>query len=417
MLETPTFIAGMTRITSFVEADEILRNREFAAGGFEDESLPFRGRTLLELDGDEHRQRRQLERPLFTRAMLDRYDHEVLGPTIERSISADSTRGADGIVRADLVKLSHRMFLQIAATIIGLDDVDTPERTTLLEDCLYALNAAFDVKYSTRDHDDVIAEGLAAKDRFRESFYEPSARRRAELIARHGGGELADEDLPTDLLTIMLRHHGADWDSDLPTREAILYLAGATSTTSNAVNHAVAELDRWLAEHPEDRGHLDDDVFLRGVCNEALRLRQNVTALARRATREITLSTGRVVRAGEQTALDFIQANQDPEVFGPDADRFNPWRKVPAGVRPYGLAFGMGRHLCVGLPLVTTISGKPADEGEANRALLTILRALLDAGITLDPDRPATFAPTVEPVFESLPVLFIAPPGTDEDGA
>src|SRR4051812_4040927 len=119
---TPPFIAGMTRITSFAEADEILRNPEFGAGGFEDESLPFRGRTLLELDGDEHRQRRQLERPLFTKDRLDRYERDVLEPTIERCIVADSTRGSDGVVRADLVRLSHRMFLQIAATIIGLDD-------------------------------------------------------------------------------------------------------------------------------------------------------------------------------------------------------------------------------------------------------------------------------------------------------
>ena len=257
----------------------------------------------------------------------------------------------------------------------------------------------------------MVAEGLAAKERFREHFYEPSAARRAELIAQNGRGELGEDELPTDLLTIMLRHHGADWDSDLPTREAILYLAGATSTTSNAVNHAVFELDGWLADHPEDRDRLGDDAFLRGVCNEALRLRQNVTALARRATREITLSTGRTVGEGEIIALDFIAANQDPEVFGADPDRFNPRRRVPAGVRPYGLAFGMGRHLCVGLPLVTTISGKPAGEGEADRALLRILRALLEAGIELDPDRPPCYAPTAEPVFESLPVLLTARPG------
>jgi cytochrome P450 len=285
--------------------------------------------------------------------------------------------------------------------------VDTPERTSALEECLYALNAAFDVKYSTDDHDEVIAAGLAAKDRFRDEFFEPSVARRTELLARVGSGELDEEKLPTDLLTIMLRHHaGEDWDPDLPVREAILYMAGATSTTSNAVNHAVAELDRWLADNPEDRRHLDDPVFLRGVCNEALRLRQNVTALARRATADVTLSTGRRLSEGEQVALDFIQANQDQEVFGPDADRFNPRRTVPAGVRPYGLAFGMGRHLCVGLPLVTTISGKPSGEGDPDRALLRILRALLDAGVTVDPDRPPTYAPTAEPVFETLPVVF-----------
>jgi cytochrome P450 len=274
---------------------------------------------------------------------------------------------------------------------------------------MYKLNAAFDVKYSTRDHDEVVAEGLEAKQDFVDHFYGPSVERRAELLDRNRRGELADDDLPTDLLTLMLQHHGEDWDPDLPTREAVLYMAGATDTTSNAVNHAVAEMDRWLEEHPSDRARARDPEFLRGVCNEALRLHQNVTALARRANVDITLSTGRTVRAGELVALDFVQANKDPAVFGEDAGAFNPWRPHPgAGARPYGLAFGMGRHLCVGLPLVTPISGKPAEAGVEERALSRIVRALVDAGVKLDPDNPPKFTPTAEDVYESLPVLLTA---------
>jgi cytochrome P450 len=406
---TPPFIAQMIRITSFVEADEILRNPDFGTGRFEEESLSFRGRTLLEIDGEEHRERRKLERPLVERTMLDRHMREILDPAIERSLSeADAGRGADGVVRADLARLSHRMFLQVAAAVIGLDDVEAPGRTELLERCMYKLNAAFDVKYSTRDHSEVVAEGLAAKEEFIEHFYEPSLRRRAELLDPHRHGDLTDEELPTDLLTLMLRHHDEDWDSDLPTREAILYMAGATDTTSNAVNHAVAGMDRWLTEHPSDRSHVRDAAFLRGVCNEALRLHQNVTALARRANVDITLSTGRIVREGQRMALDFVQANRDPDVFGEDGNRFNPWRELPTGARPYGLAFGMGRHLCVGLPLVTPISGKPTDEGEAERALSRIVHALVNAGVKLDPDRAPKYTATAEDVYESLPVLLTA---------
>lgn len=404
---TPPFIAQMLRITSFVEADEILRNPDFGAGRFEEESVPFRERTVLEIDGEEHRARRKLERPLFERALLDRQMREILEPAIARSLEqADAGRGPDGVVRADLARLSHRMFLQVAAAVIGLDDVETPERTELLERCMYKLNAGFDVKYSTRVHSEVVAEGLDAKKEFIESFYEPSVQRRADLLDRNRRGDLSDEDVPTDLLTLMLGHHHADWDPDLPTREAILYMAGATDTTSNAVNHAVAEMDRWLAEHPDDRARVRDPEFLRGVCNEALRLHQNVTALARRAKVDVTLSTGRVVRAGEHVALDFVQANKDPGVFGSDAEAFNPWRPPPGGAaRPYALAFGMGRHLCIGLPLVTPITGKSTDEGVEERALARIVRALVDAGVKMDRDRPPKYTPTAEDVYESLPVL------------
>src|SRR5262249_6162525 len=144
--------------------------------------------------------------------------------------------------------------------------------------------------------------------------------------------------------------------------------------------------------------------FLRGVCNEALRLHQNVTALVRRTTREITLSTGRAIGAGEFVALDFVEANKDPDAFGADAESFNPWRRVAPGVRPYGLTFGTGRHTCIGLPLVTPPSGS-SRAGEGERAMLLILRSLLDAGIRLDPERPPGYLATAEDVYESLPVI------------
>jgi cytochrome P450 len=398
------YLDGKVRITSFVEVDEILRNPEFAAGQTETESLPFRGRTLLELDGEEHKERRKLETRLFTKQMLDYYESDVLAPAIERCIkeAADEGRGSDGIVRADLAQLGHKMFLQIAAAVIGLDGVDTPERTKLLEECMYALNAGFDVKYATREHAEVIKEGLEAKARFAEYFYRPSALRRKQLLAELGKGEIAESDLPQDLLTILLRNHSEDWDADLPVRETLLYLAGGTDTTSNAVNHAIAELHAWLLKHPQDKEHLEDREFLRGVCNEALRLKLNVTALVRRASREIRLSTGRVVEAGQFVALEFLRANRDPGVFGRDAESFNPRRKVSPKIRPYGLAFGAGRHLCMGFPLITPVTG------DSERALFRIVRALLAAGVELDPERAPQYAPTVEEVYASLPILLRA---------
>jgi cytochrome P450 len=402
----PPYLVGKERVTSFTEANEILRNPEFIAGRTEDESLPFRGRTVLELDGDDHRQRRKLEVRLFVRDALERYDGEILAPAIDRCLSETCrTRDPGGLVRGDLARMSHSMFLQIAAALIGFDGVDTPERTQLLEECMYPLNAAFDVKYSTRPHDEVIAEGLAAKERFIEHFYAPAVRRRRELLDQHAEGDLGAPDLPRDLLTVMHSHHNSTWDDDLPVREAILFMAGSTDTTSNAVNHAVAELCRWLEEHPEDRACMADGEFLSGVCNEALRLHQNVTALVRRAETDVTLSTGRVISAGTFVALDLVAANTDPEVFGRDAASFNPRRGVDPPARPYGLAFGTGRHQCIGLPVVTSPSGKPP---EGDRAMLKILRALVDAGVALDPERPPTYTATAEPVFATLPVILTA---------
>lgn len=398
-------MAEAQRVTSFLEVDEILRSTDFGNGRFEEDSLPFRGRTLLEIDGEEHRGRRRLESPLFSQPRLDRYEDEVMLAAIERCLAeADSSRGADGVVRADLTRLSHRVFLQVAAVLIGLDDVDTPARTDALELCVYKLNAGFDVKFSTRPVEEVVAEGLGAKEKFLEQFFRPSWERRAEVLAQVGTGTLSEDAVPKDLLTTLLRHDRSDWDEDLPAREAILYMAGSTDTTSNAVNHAIVDLHRWLDAHPDDHTRRHDPDFLRGICNESLRLHLNVSVLFRRALRDVVLSTGRQFSEGTRVALDFVRANRDPAAFGPDAGELNPDRQVGGRIRPYGLAFGTGRHLCIGLPLVTPPSGNVTSGDEHDRAMLTLVRAYLEAGVALDPQRPPVLAPTAEDVYASLPV-------------
>jgi hypothetical protein len=79
-----------------------------------------------------------MEIPLAARDMLERHERAIFDPVIERCLQeAEADRRADGVVATDLARLSHRMFLQVAAAVIGLDGVDTPERTDLLERCMY----------------------------------------------------------------------------------------------------------------------------------------------------------------------------------------------------------------------------------------------------------------------------------------
>jgi len=52
-------------------------------------------------------------------------------------------------------------------------------------------------------------------------------------------------------------------------------------------------------------------------------------------------------------------SNRDTEVFGEDANNFNPRRPEPAnGFNRYGLGFGMGTHQCYGLRVVVGNDGK-----------------------------------------------------------
>ena len=405
MTGDPPSIETMPKIRRFEEVEAILKSPDFEQGRFETESWPFRGESLIELDGRQHFERRRLQSGLFSKAALFHYEREILNPAVDRCIH-DSVTEPDGIASADLVALTRRMLIEIAAAVIGLDGVDTPERAMLLQSLMYPLNEAVDVKWSTRDHAEVIREGHTARRAFIDEFYAPAAARRQALVKSYQTGDLPEKDLPLDLITLMLLHKSEDWDDDLIARESILYLAGATFTTSAATSHAVIELDRWLRSHPEDEAALDDPTFLRGVCNETLRLHAGIPALVRRARVDTTLADGTCVGAGECVALNIGAANRDPDVYGTDADEFDPRRRQDGHHRPYGLAFGSGRHVCIGRPLVTTVQGDLAEKGDTDRIMLLILRALYRHGLKLDTDRSPELFQTYEEVYRVLPVRF-----------
>lgn len=404
-VEVPPFIAEWELVTSYAEAEEIIKSPDFKAGRLETESLPFRGDVLIELDGAEHRPRRQLEGQLFSRAAIRHYETSVLDATIKRILQdAASPRGADGVVRANLVELANHLFLQIAASIIGLDGVDTHERTELLKRHFVVLDNAIVVKWSTRDHAEVIEEGLAAKHAFVRDFVAPSLARRRALIAEVEAGTRARDELPSDLFTLMLLHPSPDWDADLLHREAILYLSASIGSSTAALTFAIDELDGWLRSHPEDRAKLNETPFLRRMVNESLRLRATFPAMIRWAVRDTTLKTGRRIAAGARVALLNDAINKDPDVFGADADQFNPGRPLPPGVHDYGLAFGTGSKSCIGKALMTTV--QESSDSELDRALVKILKAFYRAGLVVERERGIERAPTAEVRFTVFPVRF-----------
>jgi cytochrome P450 len=406
--QDPPYIAAMPKVTTFAEAVEILeRNQDFHEGLMEEESFPFRGETVIELDEEANYERRKVHAPLFSRRALEWYERELFDPAFDQSLDERiRERDVDGVVRANLMELSERIFLRVISRLIGLDDVDVAERVSLLQRYHVPLNDAVNVKWSTRDHEDVIREGHEAKAGFIRDFYAPSARRRERLVEEFRAGRCARSDLPTDLLTLTLLSAKPEEDHDRFAREAILYLAAGVGTSSTAITFAVEELDRWVVDHPEDVPRLTDPEFLRLASNEVLRLRPTFPALVRRAVRDTEIAaTGRRVRAGERIAIDNTLINRDPEAFGSNADRFDPYRSLPAGVKPYGLAFGAGPKVCIGRPLVTAISDRSAGS-EIERSMAHVLKALYAAGVGVDHDRPRVLAPTAEDRYEVFPVRF-----------
>jgi hypothetical protein len=90
--------------------------------------------------------------------------------------------------------------------------------------------------------------------------------------------------------------------------------------------------------------------------------------------------------------IDLQTANRDETVFGIDAEVFNPNRPRTIGANPWGLSFGSGMHVCIGLNLVAGAvvnrSNPPDLQTHQWGSLTTIYRLLLAAGLRPDQDQP-----------------------------
>lgn len=118
-------------------------------------------------------------------------------------------------------------------------------------------------------------------------------------------------------------------------------MTGGQDTTSNLISGGVRE----LGHRPE----LWDDLrrlpgALESAIEEMLRYVLGVTHLVRRATRDVLVGDVSI-NAGDKVALFFLSGNRDEQVFE-DPDRFDILRHP----NPH-LAFGFGRHFCIGAPL------------------------------------------------------------------
>ncbi len=409
----------MVEVTTYAEALEAFRSSSKLAVVLDEDSLPVRGGTVLRIDGEAHARRRRLLNRLVLRDRHNWFLREALYPAVERNLAAlFADAGPDGIARTDLVSFCRRSLVELMAAMIGLDQAGTAEGVEELVRVQAQIEAFLGLKTQLKGAapplpggegglQNALANLEAGKRDFVERFYRPSLATHQRLFARQQAGEIPASELPNDFLMLVASHADPNFDEDLdlPVREAIADLLHAgTGTTVGAVVHAVDELDRWFADHPKDRELRIDPYFLDGAVNEVLRLHSANPAEVRRALEDMQLSGGTVIKAGQYVALRTGIANRDRSVFGPDADRFDPHRRVSAGVYRHGLAFGSGPHMCLGLLLAL---GNEGIDGN----VVYLLSALYQAGMQKDPARPARYRPGLAHAdlkgFDSYPIIFV----------
>ena len=408
-------LADMTAITSFAEANEVLKSKDVVQGNHVGRlGEPFVGDTLLTLHGEPHFERRRMENTLFRRELLAHYEAAFLRPALHDRLSRLRDSAA-APVHADLLALTRTVLQLIAAKVIGLDDVNDDRSVDRLRWYAEVFASAASADFATEGQDEIIARAHQAKETFIVEFFERPLQRRVELLSQLHSGKLTREQLPHDLLMMFLAHgETQDWDEELLVRETILYVIGSSSTIAQNTGHTVWLLLEWLAAHPEDWALTGTPEFLRRAANESLRVYPPPIGLIRRATADITLTTGRRISNDEYLYVDIFAANRDRSVFGEDADLFNPHRDPPERSRPFGLSFGAGPHMCIGRSLASggfTADGA-ASEDEPIGVVPCLLHEFLAAGIALDDHNPPRLQEnTLRHEFVEFPVTFAFPGG------
>ena len=329
--------AGVT-VLGYDECQTVLTHPDtFSSSIYEQIMGRVMGRTLLELEGAQHRASRALVSPSFRSVLLERWRTDLVEVVGGELIDRLAPRG-----RAELAREFTFAFpVQVIARIMGLPRQDYLRFQRL---SIELLNVVY-------NWDCGIAASAALKAYFGEVLAERRRNPKDDLISTLAeseidGARLSDDEIFAFLLLI------------LP--------AGVETTYRASGNLLVALLTEpalWDAVRA-DRG------LVRGAIEEALRWEPPITTVMRVAARDSELG-GVAIPAGTNVSVSVAAANRDPKRY-PDPDRFDPTRTNIAH-----LTFGGGPHLCLGMHLARM---------EASVAINALLDRLPD--LRLDPDAP-----------------------------
>jgi cytochrome P450 len=297
----------------------------------------------LELDPPEHTRYRALVNPLFAKPRID-----LMRPGLEAlatSLLEPFARNGGGDVMAEF---AHPMSLGSLARLMDLPEADEDRWFDWVER-MYS-NAILD----SDDHARAAHEAEAYIDGLIDD------RKRAPR-----------DDFIGTLLQAEVDGHRLS-DADVRQFGMVMLLAGY-ETTSGAMGMSLMH----LARHPELREQLfgDPERLAHTAVNEFLRFVSPVQVFGRNAAIDLELH-GRTIPAGDVVLLGYGAANHDPRAFD------EPERCILDRQPNRHVAFGHGRHLCLGANLA--------------RLELTIMFerfAELFPDFTLDPERPPRWKP------------------------
>ena len=395
-------------LTDFRTCEQALKEPHLKQSLY-DEGAIVMDRVLVTLHGDEHRERRLLEKRVFRRDFFRHHEFEVIPDVYAKVLGQFADQGA-----LDVVDLGYRVMLYLAIHFAGIDQQtqDESEFDDLVR-MLRTFGHAATLGQAKGDREAAKAEIQATLDEFDQRFFQPSAARRQALLDALARGEIAEDELPMDVLTVLLQNQdGIDLARDMVLRETAFYFLAGAHTSVHSLGHAVHHLLQWCAAHPEQRVELEEDTTrLQHFVHESFRLHPSSPVSWRRALEPTAFLDGQQAEPEDKVVINLRQANRDPAIFGDDAAEFNPDRLVPNGIDRTGLTFGIGIHVCLGKNLAAGTLPRPgqviADNKRQLGTIAWVAQALLKLGIEPDPQGQAQLDETIErETWQTYPVVF-----------
>ncbi len=324
-------------VTKYDDCLAVLKDADTFSSRSNAEVGKFFGRTLVEMDAKEHTRHRALVQQVFVPKGMD-----ALVPVMQALVDELLDPLARG-GRADLVaQFTERFPVQVIAHIVGVprSDYERFQRWTI------------DLVGFSKDRDKGRAAADALADYLRPIIGARRAEPRDDVISKLVGGTVDGVGLTDDEVISFLR---------------LLLPAGAETTfrlIGNMLFALLVERDRF------ERVRADRSLVPWAV-EETLRWETSVLFVSRETTRA-TMVRGVPIPAGQLVSTIIASANRDEDHY-PDPDRFDLDRHADDH-----LAFGFGRHHCLGYHLARL---------EASLALNGVLERL--PNLRLDPAGPA----------------------------
>ncbi len=318
--------------------------------------------NFINLDPPGHTLERRSAQKAFTRKLIAGTEGRI------REIANELIDGFIDSGQCDLMHdFGYRLSLQVIVEMIGLPAETMPKFRDWIDD-FFSLMAPANLR------GDEPAQVLPVGEI--EERYE-------RVVAAHEFFvqflEERRRDPRDDLATAMILATNEDGTPAMTDTQVIAHLieitAAGSDTTANLLGHMV-----WLfTKQPEALAEIRNDPSLwENAVEEGLRRSVVTTHLFRITTRDVEIC-GVTIPAGSKVATPVPAANTDESHF-PDPARFDPRRSNA----DQHLAFGSGRHLCMGAPLARL---------EARAALQELYRRIPD--LSADLDQQLEFVPAI----------------------